>query len=153
VEVIAPNEMLAEYAKNQSIFSKKLPLAPGTYRLNIIAKDVVGGNLGSSEMPITVPRLDADKATVSTLVLADLIQDLPTRSIGTGQFVIGGSKVRPRMGEIFKRNESMGIYMKVYNLAADENSHKPEGQVNYVLIKNGSNEKLIDFTEQISEIP
>ena len=40
---------------------------------------------------------------------------MPTKSIGTGQFVIGDSKVRPRIDDIFKRDEKMGIYFKLYN--------------------------------------
>ena len=153
VEVVAPNEMLQEYAKQKSLFQQTTPLAPGTYRLNVIAKDVVGGNLSAYETKIEVPRLDADKATTSSLVLADQIGKVPTRSIGAGQFVIGSSKVRPRLDSTFKRDEKMGIYMKVYNLGPDENTHKPDGQVQYVLTKNGSNEKVIDFTEDISQIP
>ena len=160
VEVIAPNEMLQEYAKNKSLFQHTVPLAPGTYRLNVIAKDIIGGNLSAHEFAITVPRLDADKMSTSSLVLADQIGKVPTRSIGTGQFVIGSSKVRPRIGDAsahvpptFTRSEKMGIYMKLYNLGADENTHKPDGQVEYVLSKNGSNEKIIDFTEEITQIP
>ena len=153
VEVIAPNEMLQEYAKNKSLYQKTVPLAPGTYRLNVIAKDVIGGNLSAQEFAITVPRLDADKASTSSLVLADQIGKLPTRSIGVGQFVIGDSKVRPRIGDVFKRDEKMGIYMKVYNLGADETTHQPDGQVEYVLSKNGSNEKIFDFTEEIAQLP
>jgi hypothetical protein len=128
-------------------------LAPGTYRLNVIAKDVVGGNLSAQEFAITVPRLDAEKASTSSLVLADQIGKVPTRSIGTGQFVIGSSKVRPRIGDVFTRAEKMGIYMKLYNLGADDTTHKPDGVVEYVLSRNGSNEKIIDFTEDISQLP
>ena len=47
-----------------------MPLAPGTYRLNIMCKDVVGSNMGSYETAITVPRLDGDKLSSSTLILA-----------------------------------------------------------------------------------
>jgi hypothetical protein len=86
-------------------------------------------------------------------VLADEIGKVPTRSIGMGQFVIGSSKVRPRIGDTFARSEKMGIYMKLYNLGSDDTTHKPDGQVEYVLSKNGTNEKIIDFTEEISQIP
>ncbi len=160
VEVVSPNEMLQDYAKIKSLFQHTIPLAPGTYRLNVIAKDVIGGNLSAQEFAITVPRLDADKTSTSSLVLADQIGKVPTRSIGTGQFVIGDSKVRPRIGDVaghvppsFKRDEKMGIYMRLYNLGADETTHKPDGQVEYVLSKNGSNEKIFDFTEDISQLP
>jgi len=145
--------MLQEYAKHKSIYQKTVPLAPGTYRLNVVSKDVIGGNLSTQEIAITVPRLDPDKASHSSLILADLIEKVPTRSIGSGPFVIGSSKVRPRLGDTFKRDEKMGIYMKVYNLASDENTHKPEGQVQYILVKDGSNDKILDYTEDLAKIP
>ncbi|HEV3331441.1 MAG TPA: GWxTD domain-containing protein, partial [Bryobacteraceae bacterium] len=101
VTVDSPPEMLAAYAQRKSIYQKTLPLKPGTYRLNVVAKDIVSGNLNNYEVALTVPHLDPDKLASSTLVLADLIEKVPTKSIGSGQFVIGSSKVRPRLGDVF----------------------------------------------------
>jgi GWxTD domain-containing protein len=153
VTVDAPTEFLQEYAKNRSIYQKIVPLAPNTYRLNIVAKDVVAGTLNNYELAIQVPRINEDKASTSTLILADMIENVNTRSIGTGMFVVGGKKVRPRVGEIFKRDEKLGIYMKVYNLGSDENSHKPVGEVEYSLVKKGSNETVASFKENLAELP
>jgi GWxTD domain-containing protein len=153
VTVDAPSEMLQAYAKNKSIFQKSLPLAPGTYRLNVVAKDVVGGNLNNYEIAITVPRIDSEKISSSTLILADVIEKVPPRSIGTGQFVIGSSKVRPRVDEVFKREERLGIYMKLYNMGSDEGTHKPVGSVQYIVLKKGSNEIIADLTEDLGELP
>ena len=74
-------------------------------------------------------------------------------SIGTGQFVIGDTKVRPRIDDIFKRDEKMGIYFKLYNLGSDEATRKPEGQVEWELTRNGSNEKVFNYTQNFSEVP
>jgi hypothetical protein len=82
----------------------------------------------------------------------DVIEKVPTRSIGTGQFVIGTSKVRPRVGETFRRDEKMGIYLQLYNFATDEKNKKPTGTVEYEVIKAGTNEKVFDFTEDIEKI-
>ncbi len=153
VEVPTPKEMLAETSKRKSIYQKVVPLAPGTYRLNIVAKDVIAGNLATYEVAVTVPRLDPDKMSSSSLVLADMLEKVPNRSIGTGQFVVGSSKVRPRMDDVFKRDEKLWIYLKLYNLGADENTNKPTGLVEYELVKNGSNEKILDFTEELSQLP
>jgi GWxTD domain-containing protein len=153
VTVDSPPEMLQAFSQRKSLYQKTIPLAPGTYRLNIVAKDVVGGNLNNYEVALNVPRLDPDKLTSSTLILADLIEKVPTKSIGTGQFVIGTSKVRPRLDDVFKRDEKMGIYLKLYNLGAEETTHKPAGEVQYEVVKNGSNEKIFDFTEDIGKIP
>ena len=47
----------------------------------------------------------------------------------------------------------MGIYFKVYNLGADQATHKPDGTVTYELVRSGSNERIFDFTEELGEIP
>ena len=60
------------------------------------------------------------------MILADLIEKVPTRSIGTGQFVIGDSKVRPRINNSFRRDEKMGIYFQIYNFGPDEKTQKAE---------------------------
>ncbi len=152
VTVDAPTEMLQAYAQRRSVYQKAVPLPPGTYRLNVVAKDVVAGNMNNYEVAIHVPRLDPDKIGQSTLILADQLEKVPARSIGAGQFVIGGSKVRPRVGEVFKRDEKMGIYLKLFNLSADEVTHKPIGQVEFEVLKKGSNERVADLTEDLSQL-
>jgi GWxTD domain-containing protein len=153
VTVDTPPEMLQAATLRKSMYQKSVPLAPGTYRMNVVCKDAVGGNSNVYEVALTVPRLDPEKLSSSSLVLADLIEPVPTRSIGSGQFVIGSSKVRPRMGETFKRDEKMGIYLKIYNFGADESNHKPAGQVEYELVRNGSNQKIFEFAEEVGTIP
>jgi GWxTD domain-containing protein len=153
VIVDCPNEMLQDYAKKSSIYQKSIPLPPGTYRLNVVVKDIVGGNMNNYETALNVPRVDTEKLSSSTIILADLIEKVPTRSIGTGQFVIGSSKVRPRITESFKQNEKMGIFFKLYNFGPDEKTQKPRGQIEYQVVKNGSNEKIFEFTEDIANLP
>jgi GWxTD domain-containing protein len=153
VTVDAPAELLSEIIKRSSIYQKSVPLAPGMYRLNVVVRDVVGGNMNNYELALNVPRYDPDKLVTSTLVLADLIEKVPTKSIGTGQFVIGTTKVRPRITNTFRRDEKMGIYLKAYNFTPDEKTQKPNGAVDYEVVKNGTNEKIYEFSEAVASIP
>ena len=153
VTINAAPQMLQAYQAQKSIYQKPLPLAPGTYRLNVVSKDLTAGNMNNYEAAITVPRLDPDKASTSSVMLADIIEKVPMKSIGTGQFIIGESKVRPRMDDVFKHEEKMGIYFKVYNLGADQATHKPAGSVEYELVRSGSNERIFDVTQDFSDIP
>ncbi len=153
VEVPCLPEQLAETTKRKSVYNKTVPLPPGTYRLNVVAKDVVGGNLNSYEVALNVPRMDGEKLMASNIVLADLIEHVPTKSIGMGQFVIGTSKVRPRVDDVFKRDEKMGIYFKIYNFGTDGESHVPTGEVTYEVVKNGTNEKIFEVSEDVAKIP
>ncbi len=152
VTVESPAELLAQAAKGSSIYQKSVPLAPGTYRLNVVCKDVVGGNMNNYEIALHVPRYDESKLGTSSLILADLIEKVPTRNIGTGQFVIGTSKVRPRLTDSFRADEKMGIYFQVYNFAPDEKTQKPNGLIEYEVVKNGSNEKIFEFSEDVAKL-
>ena len=152
VTMDVPNDMLQQAVVGSSMYQKTLPLPPGRYRLNVVAKDVVGGNMTTTELALDVPRFDDDKLEASSLILADMIEKVPTKSIGTGQFVIGTSKVRPRVGESFKRDEKLGIYLQLYNFQADEKTKKPDGTIDYEILKTGTNEKVFEYSEDVSTL-
>ena len=153
VTVPCPPAMLPEMLKKASIYQKQIPLPPGTYRLNVVAKDVIGGNMNNYEMALTVPHYDDERLASSTLILADMIEKVPVRSIGSGPFVVGSSKVRPRLTDTFRQDEKLGIYLQLYNFGPDEKTQKPNGTIEYSVTKNGSNEKIFDFTEEVAKLP
>jgi hypothetical protein len=150
VTIEVPSELLQQASAGVSIYQKSVPLPPGMYRLNVVAKDIVGGNMINYELALNVPRMDEDQLFASSLVLADLLEKVPTRSIGTGQFVIGSSKVRPRVGEGFKQNEKMGIYIKLYNFQPDEKTSKPHGRIDYEIVKTSDQSKVLEFSEDLA---
>ncbi len=149
VTVEVPTELLQQAINTPSIYGKSVPLAPGMYRLNVVVKDVVGGNMNNHEIALNVPRYEEEKLAASSLILADLIEKVPTKNIGTGQFVIATSKVRPRVGHSFKRTEKMGIYTEFYNFTPDEKTQKPNGTIQYEVTKDGSNAKVFEFSEEV----
>jgi len=118
----------------------------------LVVKDIIGGNMNNYEMALSVPRYEEEKLAMSSLILADLIEKVPTKNIGTGQFVIGASKVRPRVNETFRRDEKLGIYVQFYNFTPDEKTQKPNAVVEYELIKNGSNEKKFEYSEEVAKV-
>jgi GWxTD domain-containing protein len=147
-----PAEMLQQATQGSAIYQKQISLVPGVYRLTVAAKDVIGGNTTTWEQRLDVPHFEDDQLAMSSLVLADTIEKLPTTSIGTGQFVIGASKVRPRVNGKFRRDEKVGIYLQVYNFELDQLTHKPDGEVQYEVTKNGTNEKVFDFSEDLTQL-
>jgi hypothetical protein len=152
LEVRGPAEQLAALQQGQAIYNTTVPLLPGRYKLTVVAKDVVGDNLVNYDVALNVPTFSEDELSTSSLILADLLEKIPTRSTGAGQFVIGSSKVRPKVDETFKRTDMLGIYMQVYNFEADETTQKPQGTVNYKIIRNGSNETVLEFTEDVNAL-
>jgi GWxTD domain-containing protein len=148
-----PTEMIQKGAQGAEIYQHTLYLAPGKYRLQVIAKDTVGGNVAKEERALEVPRLDEDRLTSSSLILADILETVDTRNIGNGPFIIGGSKVRPQMNATFSHDgPPMGIYIQLYNFEPDEATKKPNGTIRYEITKNGSTEPSIDYTEEVASL-
>jgi GWxTD domain-containing protein len=153
VTVDVPADLLGKAIEGASIYQKAVPLPPGMYRLNVVCKDIVGGNMTTYPMALNVPHYDEEKLAGSSLILADLIEKVPTKSIGTGQFVIGDTKVRPRLNDTFERNEKLGIYTQFYNFGPDEKTKKPNGSIQYEIVKNGVDKPILDYTEELGKIP
>jgi GWxTD domain-containing protein len=148
-----PTEMIQKGAQGAEIYQHTLYLAPGKYRLQVIAKDTVGGNVAKEERALEVPRLDEDHLTSSSLILADILEKVDTKNIGNGPFIIGGSKVRPQMSATFSHEgPPMGIYLQLYNFQPDEATKKPDGTIRYEVVKTGTNEDVIDYTEEVASM-
>jgi GWxTD domain-containing protein len=145
-----PDSLFAMASKQQSIYQKSLPLRPGLYRLDIVVKDVNSGNVGAINTRLAVPRYDEDKLEASTLILADQIERVPAKQIGTGQFVLGSSKVRPKLDASFTPADKMGIYLQVYNLKPDEKTHKSDASFVYT-VKRGD-EQVMQFKETSADM-
>jgi GWxTD domain-containing protein len=145
-----PAEMLQQAMSGSQIYSKRIPLAPGTYRLNVVAKDTVGNTMNTYETALVVPHYEEDQLAASSVILADQLDRVPTNSIGAGQFVIRSSKVRPRMGDVFKQSETMGIYTEFYNLGMDQKTKKPQGTIEYEVVNNADNKIVLSQTEDLT---
>jgi GWxTD domain-containing protein len=145
-----PDSLFQQSLKLQSIYQKAVPLRPGLYRLDLVIKDVQSGNVGVVNTRLAVPRFEDDKLETSSLILADQIEHVPAKQIGTGQFVLGSSKVRPRLEGDFTTSDKLGIYLQVYNLKSDEKTHKSSATFLYT-VKKGS-EQIMQFKETSAEM-
>jgi len=147
-----PDSLFQQSVKLQSIYQKAVPLRPGLYRLDLVIKDVQSGNVGVINSRLAVPRYEDEKLESSSLILADQIEHVPAKQIGTGQFVLGSSKVRPRLDGDFTVNEKLGIYMQVYNLKADEKTHKSNATFQFTVKKGGQPMPGMQFKETSAEL-
>jgi GWxTD domain-containing protein len=155
VQVDVPAELLPRTAENSSIYTKAVPLRPGLYKLYVAVKDVNGDRKGVWSRSIKVPEFSDDKLSTSTLVVADVMEPVPTKDIGTGMFVIGTTKVRPRVAPadgkpaLFKRDKDpkLNFWMQVYNLGVDEKTHKPSATFEYDITNLATNRQVVQKTE------
>ncbi|MBA2502501.1 MAG: GWxTD domain-containing protein [Pyrinomonadaceae bacterium] len=132
----ATSSELAAQKQRKSAYQAAIPLAPGTYKVDVIVRDVTSGATGVRHVGFTVPKYDAAKLSTSTLLLASRLQDL-SGQVPTGMFVIGQNKVIPNVSGTYRRGDAVGIYIQVYNAGIDQTTLRPSVEVEYVLMKEG----------------
>jgi GWxTD domain-containing protein len=155
VQVDVPAELLPRTAENASVYWKALPLRPGRYKFEIAVKDVNGDRKGLWSRGVIVPDFSDDKLSTSTLIVADQMEPVPTKAIGTGSFVIGAMKIRPRVGAangkpaVFKKDHDpkLNFWMQVYNLGVDEKTHKPSATFEYNITNVATNKSVVQKVE------
>ncbi len=153
VAVDQPSELLPKVMDSSSLYWKALPLRPGRYRIDLVLKDVNGDRAGSWSHGIVVPEYNEDKLASSTLILADQMEKVPSKSVGAGNFVIGSTKVRPRVDAgdgkpaAFKRGQRINFWMQVYNLGIDEQTKKSSATFEYDIINAATNKSVVHTTE------
>ena len=150
IRLDVPASLLERALEEKAVYQKALALRPGLYKLNLVLKDLNNGNVGTVEQRLVVPRFEEDRLAHSSLILADLIERVPSKNVGSGQFVIGNSKVRPAVGETFGPNDRMGIYLQVYNLAVNDATHKPDASIEYT-IRQGD-KTIFDYSETTAQM-
>ena len=132
----ATTEELTDAKSRKSAYQKAIALAPGTYKVDVIVRDVTSGATGVRHVGFTVPRYDPQKLSTSTLVLASKLESMFDQP-AVGQFVIGQTKVIPNVSGTYQKGQPVGVYMQVYNAGIDQTTLRPSVDVDYVLTKDG----------------
>jgi GWxTD domain-containing protein len=154
-QVDVPAELLPRTAENSSVYWKALPLRPGRYKVEVAVKDVNGDRKGLWSRGIIVPEYSDDKLQTSSLIVADQMEPVPTKDVSTGNFVIGVTKVRPRVAPadgkpaMFTRtrDQKANFWMQVYNLGVDDKTHKPSATFEYDIVNVATNKPVVQKTE------
>jgi 5-hydroxyisourate hydrolase-like protein (transthyretin family) len=154
-QVDVPAELLPRTAENSSVYWKALPLRPGRYKIEIAVKDVNGDRKGVWSRGIIVPEFSDDKLSTSSLIVADQMEAVPTKNVSAGSFVIGVTKVRPRVAPangkpaMFNRtrDQKVNFWMQVYNLGMDEKTHKPSATFEFDIVNIATNKAVVQKTE------
>ena len=151
-------ELLPKVTENSSVYWKALPLRPGRYRFDIVVKDVNGDRVGTWSKGVVVPDFADDKLEASSLILADQMEPVAAKNVGTGNFVIGTTKVRPRVAPsdgkpvVFKRDQKLNFWMQIYNLSVDDKTHKPSATVEYDVVNAATNKAVIHTVESTDQM-
>ncbi len=158
VKVETPSDLLARTKNNQSVYWKALPLPPGHYKIEIAIKDVnQPDHVGKFLRSLEVPKFDDDRLGHSSLILAADMERVPTKDVGTGNFVIGNTKVVPRVPPTistpvtFHRAQNLNFWMQVYNLGIGDN-RKNDATIEYQVLDMATNKQILESSESASKL-
>jgi hypothetical protein len=123
------------------------------YKIDVAVKDVNGDRVGTLVRSIRVPEFDEEKLAASSLILADVMEHVPAKNIGAGSFIIGDTKVRPRVDSAdgkpasFKRAQRLNVWLQVYNLQHDPETKKNRATISYDIINIQTNKSVLHADE------
>jgi len=159
VEITEPSELLEQALDKQSVYWKALPLRPGAYRVDIGIKDVNNpDHVGVYAQSINVPKYDDERLQTSSLILSDKMYRVPSQTIGTGDFIIGNTYVRPRVSVNavtpvkFTRKQQLNFWMQVYNLQIDDKTKSNSATVTYEIRDTATDKLLLQTHEESKDI-
>jgi GWxTD domain-containing protein len=158
VKVETPSDLLARTKNNLSVYWKALPLPPGHYKVEIAIKDVNNpDHVGVWKRSLEVPKYDDDRLSSSSLILADQMERVPSKDVGAGNFVIGNTKLRPRVPPTvstpvtFHRGQNLNFWMQVYNLGIGDNKRN-DATIEYQILDLATNQQILDSQESAAKL-
>jgi len=83
---------------------------------------------------------------------------VPSKDIGAGNFVIGNTRIRPRVSSggtqpvTFHRSQSLNFWMQVYNLGIDEKSKQNGAKIEYQVTNLANNQMILQSEEMTSKL-
>lgn len=121
--------------KGRSVYQRDVVLAPGIYKIDLKVRDTRSGKADTIHRGFTVPRYADDELSASSLVLASKLEPINERT--TKMFDRGSLKVIPNVTAVFKPEQSLGVYMQIYNAAIDQTTLRPGVEVEYIITEHG----------------
>jgi GWxTD domain-containing protein len=129
-------EALTNGQQQKSAYEKNVVLQPGNYKIDLVVRDVNSGKTYVFKQGFTVPKYEENKLATSTLILASKIEPLNGR-LPSGMFVRGSLKVMTNANHVYKPDQTLGLYMQVYNVGQDMATLRPSVEIEYVISQKG----------------
>ena len=113
--------------------------------------------MGTWKRSVDVPKFDDDRLGHSSLILADHMERVPSKDVGTGNFVIGNTKVVPRVPAtistpvVFHRAQNLNFWMQVYTLGIGDDKRN-DATIEYEVLESATKKQVLDSQESASKL-
>ncbi len=125
-----------------------LTLAPGDYTLRFLARENLGGKMGTFEMKFNVPDINLETKTLrlSSVIWSSQREpmsaavgaaDKNKKEMGNHPLVQDGQKLVPSVTHVFRKNQNLYVYLEVYDAVADAERKAPNVTAELALYQGG----------------
>ena len=97
------------------------------------------------------------KYKLEIAILADQMERVPSKEIGVGTFIIGNTKIRPRVSATvstpvtFHRAQNLNFWMQVYNLGIGDNKRN-DATIEYQVLDLATNKQILESQESAAKL-
>ena len=133
----------ATEVKGRKSFQKVLPLPPGIYKLDLIAKDLGSQKIGHLQQRLRLPVSVPEGLSLSSLVLSDTIVPAKGETLPSPFVTVLGWKVYPVQGRRFHTGDRLGVYFEVYSFEVDQSRDLADLDISATIV-DSRGEELID---------
>lgn len=116
-------------------FQDMFPLIEGTYKVNVLIRNIVSKEFTSIEKTVTIPKAESENDTprIGALTLAHTAKKDPTYRSFDKSFLIDDTQLLPSPRNDFVSGDTMYLYFQVHGLTDEQ---REKGHVVYTLYKN-----------------
>ena len=140
-----PVGTITKHLHTEAAYQKRLPLAPGRYKLTLILQDQTSRKVATVDELVVISPPQTDQLETSTLVLTPRLGSPGEDETVGDPFVVGKYRVVPASDNRFRPDEqSAEAYFEVYNLALDQTTLQPSSRVEIALLHEG--ESVFPYT-------
>ncbi|MFZ0739012.1 MAG: VWA domain-containing protein [Candidatus Acidiferrales bacterium] len=116
----------AQVSGSNLLYEGGLVLSPGRYRMKFLARENESGHIGSFEDDLILPPLQADRLTLSSVLLSNQLEPVAKSSevqtkgqgrqakIETSPLEMSGEKIIPNVTRLFTQQQTLYVFFQAY---------------------------------------
>jgi VWFA-related protein len=102
-------------ASKQVLYQTGAALGPGHFTVKVVVRENTTGQVGTFEMPVTVPDLKTQPVKVSTVVLSTQLQSVPPNTKTLSPLVRDNVSIVPNLTHVVGHDQKLYFYYEVYD--------------------------------------
>jgi len=138
-----------------------LTLAPGTYKLQFLAREDLTGKMGTFETKFAVPDLNTGKAVRLSSVILSNQKEAVAAAVGAADnnkkllanhpLVQDGQKTVPSITRVFRKDQTLYVYFEVYDPGVDPDRKTPD-VVASVELMQGARKAFVSQPSRVNKL-